>query len=165
MPAEVVFDREELTSPAADRLISALNAELAAAYPQPGATHWGLNRDEVAPGEGAFIVGRWAGSPVACGAVRCLRDAKHVRELGENVAEVKRMYVAPEFRGGGIGRRLLQRLEDEARELGAHRLVLETGVRQAAALSLYERHGFNRIPLYGEYAASPDTSVCLSKAI
>ena len=165
MPAEVVFDREELTSLVADRLISALNAELGAAYPKPGATHWRLDRNEVAPGEGVFIVGRWAGSPVACGAVRCLRDAKLVRELGENAGELKRMYVAPEFRGRGIGAKLLQRLEDEARALGVQRLVLETGVRQLAALALYERHRFTRIPLFGEYAASPETSVCLAKVL
>ena len=161
----MIFEREELTSPVANGLLSALNAELTAEYPQAGATHFSLDRDEVAPGEGAFVVGRWAGSPVACGAVRCLRSARLVRELGENAGELKRMYVVPEFRGRGISHQLLQHLEDEARALGVHRLVLETGARQLAALALYERAGFTRIPLYGEYAGSPETSVCMSKAL
>jgi hypothetical protein len=41
--------------------------------------------------------------------------------------------------------------------------VLETGVRQTAALALYRAMGFEPIPLFGEYCASPDTSVCLGK--
>jgi len=74
------------------------------------------------------------------------------------------MYVAPEVRGLGVGRALLLALEAEARGLGLRRVVLETGVRQARALALYERHGFSRIAAYGEYVASP-LSVCLGKDI
>jgi hypothetical protein len=54
-------------------------------------------------------------------------------------------------------------LEAEARTLGVRRLVLETGVRQAAALALYQATGFHQIPLFGEYCLSPETSVCLGK--
>jgi putative acetyltransferase len=75
------------------------------------------------------------------------------------------MYVAPEVRGKGIGRALLTRLEAEARALGLARLVLETGTRQAEALALYRRAGFTEITAYGEYAASPGTSVCLGKVL
>jgi GNAT superfamily N-acetyltransferase len=75
------------------------------------------------------------------------------------------MYVEPELRGEGIGRALVAALESEARQLGAERLVLETGVRQAAAVRLYERCGFTPIPLYGEYCLSPDTSLCLGKTL
>ena len=79
--------------------------------------------------------------------------------------ELKRMYVAPDQRGRGLGRQLVVALEAEARARGARRLVLETGIRQHAAIALYERCGFERIPLYGEYLSSPDTSVCLGKAL
>jgi ribosomal protein S18 acetylase RimI-like enzyme len=75
------------------------------------------------------------------------------------------MYVAPELRGKGIGRALLDRLEAEARVLGLARLVLETGSRQVEALALYRRAGFTGISLYGEYAASAATSICLSKEL
>jgi putative acetyltransferase len=91
---------------------------------------------------------------VGCGALRLL-DA--------DTAELKRMYVCPEARGQGIGRRLLGALEAEARAFGVRRLVLETGVRQAAAMALYQATGFRPIPLFGEYRLSPDTSVCLGK--
>lgn len=152
----ITVQREEIASQPARELIGALNNELSGVYPEAGATHFALNPDEVAPGRGVFLVAYREGVPVGCGAVRL---------INAGTAELKRMYVGPPCRGTGIGLRLLQALESEARGLGAERLVLETGVRQAAALALYRRNGFERIPLYGEYCLSPDTSVCLGKAL
>lgn len=88
-----------------------------------------------------------------------------MRQLGPKVGELKRMYVAPEVRGHGIGGALLERLEIEARAFGLTRVVLETGNRSPDALALYRRAGFIGIPAYGEYVASPATSVCLAKRI
>ena len=156
---------EALTSPVATALIAALNVELSARYPEPGANHFRLDPDDVAPGAGIFLVAFRLGRPVGCGAVRRLREAALVRELGPGVGELKRMYVAPEARGQGIGRALLARLEAEARALGLARLVLETGIRQQEALALYRRAGFTDIPPYGEYVASSGTSVCLAKGL
>jgi GNAT superfamily N-acetyltransferase len=96
-------------------------------------------------------------------ALRCLRAPEDIRELGALVGELKRMYVAPELRGRGIGRALLARLEAEARNLGLTRLVLETGTRQLEAIALYQSAGFSLIAAYGEHAASRDTSVCMAK--
>lgn len=73
------------------------------------------------------------------------------------------MYVAPDMRGRGIGRALLARLETEARSLGLTRIVLETGTRQLEAIALYRGAGYYPISPYGEYIASPDTSLCLAK--
>ena len=156
---------EPLTSAVAAALIAALNLELLARYPEPGATHFSLDPDEVAPGTGIFVVARRHGRPVGCGALRRVHEAALMRELGPQVGELKRMYVAPDVRGHGIGRALLDRLEAEARMLGLARLVLETGTRQAEALALYRRAGFTEIPAYGEYAASSTTSVCLAKVL
>jgi GNAT superfamily N-acetyltransferase len=156
---------ESLTSAVAQELISALNVELSERYPEPGANHFSLDPDEVKPGNGIFIVALWSGRPIGCGALRPLREDALVRELGPNVGELKRMYVAPEMRGKGIGRALLDRLEIEARALGFTRLVLETGTRQHEALALYERAGFVSIPPFGEYVASHLTSVCMEKAL
>jgi len=86
-----------------------------------------------------------------------------VRLVDAETGELKRMYVSPDVRGKGVGRRLVAALEAEARALGARRLVLETGTRQTAALALYRATGFDPIPLYGEYEQSPETSVCLGK--
>ena len=165
VPDVLEIDPELVTSPVAAELIGELNAELTGVYPEPGATHFRLDADEVAPGHGVFLVIRWNGRPIGCGAVRRLREPDLVRELGPDVGELKRMYVAREMRGRGIGRALLERLETEARALGLVRLVLETGTRQAEALALYRRAGFTDIPPYGEYRASPATSVCLAKEL
>ena len=164
-PDALEIKPEALTSTVASALIATLNAELSALYPEPGATHFSLDPSEVASGAGIFIVARWQGRPVGCGALRRVRDAALVRELGPQVGELKRMYVAREVRGQGIGRALLDRLEAEACTLGLARLVLETGTRQVEALALYRRAGFSAIPAYGEYAASSTTSVCLEKAL
>ncbi|HEX6373958.1 MAG TPA: GNAT family N-acetyltransferase [Longimicrobium sp.] len=152
----ITITRAALTDGASRALIGALNAELDAAYPEPGANHFGLDPDEVADGRGAFLVVRRDGVPVGCGAVR---------RLDADTGELKRMYVSPDARGTGLGRRLVAALEAEARALGMRRLVLETGTRQAAALALYRATGFQPIPLYGEYLLSPETSLCLGKAL
>ena len=156
---------EALTSAVAAALITDLNAELSGLYPEPGATHFRLDPNDVAPGAGIFVVARWRGRPVGCGALRCLREAALVRELGPGAGEIKRMYVAPDSRGHGIGRALLDRLEAEARTLGLSRLVLETGTRQLEAIALYRRAGFISIPSYGEYVLSSGTSVCMAKTL
>lgn len=167
---DVTIRREDLASQTARDLIGALNAELMGMYSEPGANHFALDPGEVAPGRGAFLVA-WRGEqPVGCGAVRLLAtgDPERVPQapaIDPVTAELKRMYVDPALRGAGIGRRLVEALEAEARRLGAGQLVLETGIRQAAALALYEKCGFARIPLYGEYNLSPDTSICLGKPL
>lgn len=154
-PVELAIAEEPLDGEAASMLISALNAELTAMYPEPGANHVSLDVDEVGPGRGRFVVAHLAGEPVACGAVRLLGDGR---------AELKRMYTSPAARGRRIARALLARLEREARALGATDLVLETGTRQTAAISLYEQAGFARIPPFGEYVDSP-LSVTMGKTI
>lgn len=75
------------------------------------------------------------------------------------------MYVAPSVRGRGIGRALVEALEREARQVGATRIVLETGTRLAPAIKLYEAMGYARIPLFGEYLSSANTSLCFGKTL
>jgi GNAT superfamily N-acetyltransferase len=151
----VAVERATLTSPVALQLIGDLNAELSALYPEPGATHFRLDPDEVGDGRGAFVVATLDGIPIGCGAVRRLDDSS---------AELKRMYVAAGGRGRGIGRQILAALEVEARRLGVRQLLLETGIRQHAALALYAGAGFTAIPAFGEYVDTP-TSVCLGKSL
>src|SRR5262245_9233239 len=122
-----VVRRVDICQSAAQYRIAALNAELSGRYPEPGATHFRLDADEVAEGRGAFLVAFLAARPVGCGAVR---------RIDSHMAEIKRMYVVPGARGRSIGRRILFALEDEARNLGTTRLVLETGGRQPEALAL-----------------------------
>ena len=155
-PAAIRIERAQVTDEVSLALIRALNEELRALYPEPGANHFRLDPEQVSAERGAFLLVYRDGVAVGCGAVR---------KLDDDTAELKRMYVAPAARGTGLGRRLVAALESEARALRVQRLVLETGTRQTAALALYGHMGFERIPLYGEYGASPDTSVCLGKAL
>jgi len=148
--------RSTLDSPDAAFLIAALNAELKAAFPEPGATHFSLSGAQVEGDAGAFVIAYLDEMAVGCGAVR---------RLDESTAELKRMYVDPSVRGRGIGRALVEALEHEARLLGVTAVVLETGTRLTPAIRLYEGMGYSRIPLFGEYLASADTSLCFGKSL
>ncbi len=70
--------------------------------------------EDFSPPAGAYLVGFGEGGEAACGG--------GVKALGDGIAEIKRFYVVPAFRGQGLARELLQALEDEARRLG-HRAV------------------------------------------
>ena len=90
---------------------------------------------------------------VACGGLRRLDD---------ETAEVKRMYVRPEHRRRGHGRRLLRQLEAEARALGYTRVRLDTGPLQPAAAALYASAGYHPI---GAYTEMPPGSLFFEKRL
>jgi GNAT superfamily N-acetyltransferase len=148
--------RTTIGSPHATALIAALNAELSATFPEPGATHFSLTSEQVSIGDGAFLIAYLGDVAVGCGAVR---------RLDPTTAELKRMYVSPSHRGEGIGRKLVKALEREAHHLGATKVVLETGTRLIPAIKLYESMGYSCIPLFGEYLSSPKTSLCMGKSL
>ncbi|MDR6610919.1 GNAT family N-acetyltransferase [Leifsonia sp. 1010] len=79
-------------------------------------------------------------------------------------AELKRMFVHEDARGQGLARRLLGAIESAAEEAGIAELRLETGPLQHAAIALYERSGYVRIPNFGAYADDP-WSVCYAKSL
>jgi len=153
MLPNIEIRREHLLAPVSQQLILALNTELEARYPEDGANFFRLDAEEVAEGRGAFLIAYADGQPVGCGAVR---------RIDADEAEIKRMYVAPQARGRGVGKRIVAELEAVARQLGVRRLVLETGPRQPDAIAVYERAGFVEIPLFGEYVGS-NFSVCMAK--
>ena len=114
-----------------------------------------LKATQLEAGRGTFLIAREGGRAVGCGAIRLL-DA--------TTAEVKRMYVEADQRGRGLGKAVLDRLEAAAIQLGARRLVLETGIYQEAAIVLYRRAGFTPIDCWGAYESSP-TSLCFEKTL
>ena len=95
------------------------------------------------------------GQPAGCGAIK---------EYAPAIMEVKRMYVAPAYRGQGIATQVLAELERWARELSYGACILETGVNQPEAIGLYGKSGYKVIPNYGQYANVP-TSICFEKTI
>lgn len=68
--------------------------------------------------------------------------------LPADVGEVKRLYVDPDYRGHGLGRRLLEALVDAATETGYERVRLSTGPHHTAAHAIYDDLGFEPIPPY-----------------
>jgi len=71
-----------------------------------------------------------------------------VRSKGGRIAELKRMYVQPEFRGHQLGKSLLERSISIAKDLGYERLRLDTLANMTGARRLYESFGFETIPAY-----------------
>lgn len=79
-------------------------------------------------------------------------------------AEVKRVFICPEYRGQGISKQLMHRLEGMARKRHFQYLILESGEPLVAAMALYRGIGYQVIPNYGQYADMAD-SVCMRKVL
>ena len=94
---------------------------------------------EVAPPAGAWVVAYLGDVPVGCGGVK---------RLDERTVELKRIYLADAARGHGVGRRLLEELEEHARAFGYERVRLDTGDRQPEALGLFRSAGYVEIADY-----------------
>jgi ribosomal protein S18 acetylase RimI-like enzyme len=142
---------EEPSSPDAEALIAALDADLAKTYPQE--VIFGLHEDDHE--RIIFLVARRGGRAIGCGGLR---------SLDPGMGEVKRMYVVPEERGNGLSRILLRAIETIAIGKRHRVLRLETGKLSPAALALYRSSGYREIAPYGEYAGN-DYSVCFEKKI
>jgi DNA-binding MarR family transcriptional regulator len=96
---------------------------------------------DFSPPSGLLLVARLHGRPVGCGALR--------HHAGGNT-DVKRMWVSPEVRGLGLGRRLLAELERRAGEAGATTIRLETNRVLAEAISMYRRYGYQEVEPFNE---------------
>ncbi|HEX7715658.1 MAG TPA: GNAT family N-acetyltransferase [Marmoricola sp.] len=118
-------------------------AELDARFPGGFDSGGALDHDAVAmaPPDGAFVVATSDGEPVACGGVQA---------LGGGTAEVKRMWVHPDWRGAGLGSRMLRHLEDRARDLGHRRVVLDTNATLVEAIEMYRKAGYQPVERYNE---------------
>ncbi len=127
--------------PPASDLLAATTAELDELYAGAveGRTGPDLHLSQLVVPDGLYLVARRDGLPVA---------GTGLRRLGNDVAEIKRMYVLPGERHRGLGGRLLGALEEAAVDLGYRRLRLDTGPRQPHAIALYERAGYGAIEDY-----------------
>ncbi len=92
-----------------------------------------------APSKGSLLIAYRGGQPAGCVALH---------DLGDGIAEMKRMFVPTAFRGLGVGRALADRVMADARKAGYRRMRLDTSRRQKEAIRLYEASGFRRIQPY-----------------
>jgi GNAT superfamily N-acetyltransferase len=118
----LVYDREETGVD--------LDAEIAAGPPA-----------DLVPPNGVLLLARVDGEPAGLGGVR---------HLDTDVAEVKSMYVAPAYRGTGLGRRILARLDEIALEHRCRAVRLDTSDYLTPAVGLYRAAGYSEVPAYNE---------------
>lgn len=146
---EIQFRAADFDSGAGATLLQAMRDEMRELYdgldmdsedmPRAGAL-------ELSPPTGALLVGYSGDEPVCVGAIK---------RLDEHACEIKRMYVAPGWRGRGVARALLRELEATARGLGYAIARLDTGPRQQRARGLYESEGYAEV---GNFNANPVAS-------
>jgi DNA-binding MarR family transcriptional regulator/GNAT superfamily N-acetyltransferase len=95
--------------------------------------------EDLIPPSGLLLIARRREQPIGCGALKL-----HGREP----AELKRMWVSPDARGLGLGRRLLSSLEEAAAHAGASAIRLETNGSLAEAISLYRSAGYAEVDAF-----------------
>jgi GNAT superfamily N-acetyltransferase len=96
---------------------------------------------DLVPPSGLLLLARVDEEPAGLGGVRY---------LDTEIAEVKSMYVAPAFRGTGLGRRILARLDEIALEHGCRAVRLDTSDYLTPAVGLYHSAGYREVPAYNE---------------
>jgi putative acetyltransferase len=98
--------------------------------------------------DAVYLAGVVDGRVVACGGWQ---------PAGDGIAELKRMYVRPAFRGRGIARQMIVAIEEDALAAGRSVIRVETGA--PAAIALYQSSG------YRETDAGDPATVCFEKRL
>ncbi len=143
---------EPLGSRSAQELIGGFVDEIRRLYPtwtpQSGPS---AEPSDFEPPGGSFVVLYVKDEPVACGGLKRLDD---------DAAEIKRLFVRPNVRRLGLGRRVIDDLERIARDRGYRVVRLDTGAGQPQAVRLFEAAGYTRI---GDYNGNPFASFWFEK--
>jgi GNAT superfamily N-acetyltransferase len=125
--------------PVTIRLAEAMRAEVEERGAHNGQPRPNMTMAEAIEADSDRIVAYTGSEPVGIGALRL---------VGDGMAEIKRMYVIPEYRGSGVAKRILEELERRAHRHGQRALRLDTNARLAEANRMYLAAGFRRIEAY-----------------
>lgn len=117
-----------------ERYFEELDARIAGGFDVAAALPLGM--EELTPPRGLVLLARRMGRPVGCGALK-LSDP--------DVAEVKRLWLVGGLRGRGIGRRLLEGLEQRASQAGRRLVRLDSNGALGEALALYRSSGYREV--------------------
>ncbi|MEK6783267.1 MAG: GNAT family N-acetyltransferase [Bacteroidota bacterium] len=147
----MTYIRTSSTDPDFHKLIIDLDKELWERYPdiQQNFAPFNFVDDSF-----RVIVAKEGEALAGCG---CFRPMKE-----KVVVEIKRMYVIPSFRGKGVGKMILRKLEQWATDEGFVQAKLETGINQPEAIAAYEKSGYARIPNFDPYV-NIEESICMMK--
>ena len=102
-----------------------------------------------------FFICYYENKPVGCGSIKIYKNG---------IYEIKRVFVLKEYRGLGISKKIMNEIENKAKEKGIRKLILETGEALIAAMNLYTKLGYKRIENYGQYI-NMNESICLEKEL
>jgi GNAT superfamily N-acetyltransferase len=140
-------------------VVARAEAELVQRYGHLDETEQGLTAATFEPPLGVFLVARSEDGPHPVGGVG-------LRRIGPpGIGEVKRLWVDPAWRGGGLGRRVMGDLEDAARGMGLAVLQLGTGDRQPEAIALYDSAGWERLHVDAEGRPLPPRHIRFGKLL
>ena len=154
------FEQVEWTDPRAVALRARMDVEMTARYAGPSSPELDDAVTEALRIDPADILATVLvvdddGTPIAHAALR----------IHDGDWEVKRVIVAGDQRGRGVGRALMNELERIARAAGVSRLILQTGSKQPDAVALYEKIGYTPIPIYEPYIEAIPHSFCFEKLL
>jgi putative acetyltransferase len=150
---EIVIAPEDPRQADVRGMIAESDAYMASLY--PAESNHLVDAEELARPDTVFLVARRNGE---------LLGSIAFRVIARGHGEMKRLFVLPQARGFGLGRRLLVALEAAARGRAIERISLETGPKQPEAIGLYRSFGYEDCPAFGEYKPDP-FSVFMTKRL
>jgi DNA-binding MarR family transcriptional regulator len=139
--ATVTFGMVNPSSPVARDVVGRYFAEIGRRFGFDPGDEPDKDAKLLVPPTGVFVVAASDGEPVACGGLQT---------IAPGVGELKRMWVHDDWRGAGLGTRLLRHLEDQARGLGHTLVRLDTNKALTEAIAMYGRAGYRPIDRYND---------------